>query len=146
MTSEGARPPATIDAEALVRRLDAELAGLAGRSPILAFDADGTLWTGDVGVDLFEALLEAGAVRDAAREALADEARGIGLRADTDATSLARSLYSAFEAGRWPEPRAFAAMAWAFAGYSVAEMDAFAAGVLEARALASRVRRSLVSV
>src|SRR6185437_6530546 len=116
---------------ALVARLDAALAAHPGT--LLATDADGTIWEGDVGVELFETLLAAGAVREAAREALEEEARldGVAVPAGGDATAVARALYEAHLAGAYPNDRAFAMMAWAFAGHTRGEVRACADRVLE---------------
>jgi phosphoserine phosphatase len=131
--------------EEIIGRLET-LRAAAGAAPILAFDGDGTLWTGDVGFDLYEALLELGDVREAAREGLASEARSVGLDDGGRAPELARSLYAAYQEGKWAHDRAFAAMAWAFAGWTAAEVDAFAREIATRTALATRVRSSLSDV
>src|SRR5262245_49380326 len=72
----------SIAPHALVERLDEELGRLAsGGRTLVAFDADGTLWSGDVGIDIFEALMRVDGVREAARAALEAEARAHGLPA-----------------------------------------------------------------
>src|SRR5689334_13642870 len=91
--------------EDVVAMLEAERKNLPGRV-VLATDADGTLWEGDIGIDMFEALLEEG-VRDAAREALAAEARSLGISDAGDATALARALYRVYAEDRYPLDRAF---------------------------------------
>jgi phosphatidylglycerophosphatase C len=78
-------------ADAILARLEAELARVP-EGALLASDADGTIWDGDVGIDLFEALLAARGVREAAREALAEEARDIGVAAEGDATAITAAL------------------------------------------------------
>jgi phosphoserine phosphatase len=133
-----------VDSTALVARL-AALAAEEGRH-LLAFDGDGTLWTGDVGFDLFEALLERGDVRDAARDALAAEARTIGLPDSASTPDLARALYRRYQEGGWAHDRAFAAMAWSFAGWSVDEVRTFSSEVVRKTELGGRLRRSLLDV
>src|SRR5262245_11414602 len=125
----------------IVRRLEKALEGREGEG-VLAFDADGTLWSGDVGIDLFEAALEARALREEARAALAAEATSIGLVARGDANDMARSLYAALEDGRYDEGRAFAMMAWSFAGFLPDELARFAADVLDHGRIEARIRRS----
>jgi phosphatidylglycerophosphatase C len=147
--SKSAVENASVDAKEIVARLDAlRVLGLerVREATLLAFDGDGTLWSGDVGFDLFEALLDLGDVREAAREGLAVEARSIGLASDVPALELARSLYRSYQDGGWAHDRAFAAMAWAFAGWSSSEMSTFAKKVVEKTGLASRIRRSLAEV
>src|SRR4051812_44953006 len=63
--------------DAIIARLEAERARKGGG--VLASDADGTIWDGDVGVDIFEALLAAEGVREAARDTLAADAAELGL-------------------------------------------------------------------
>jgi len=143
MPPEAAIPRAT--AAAIQTRLEAELARAPGRA-LLASDADGTLWDGDVGFDLFAALLAARGVREAAREALAAEARAIGAADDGDASTLAARLYDAYEADRYAHDRAFAMMAWAFAGWAEDEVAAFAARVLDDGRIDARIRPELVAI
>ena len=56
----------------VVARLEALLSQMGGAASeaLVAFDADGTLWSGDVGIDNFEALLDRGAVLPAAAATL----------------------------------------------------------------------------
>lgn len=140
MDSRPAIPRAT--AAEIVTRLEAEL----GRMPegaILASDADGTIWDGDVGFDLFEALIAARGVREAARDALAAEARDLGVAPDGDANAITVALYEAYKAERYPHDRAFAMMAWAFAGWPADELHAFCARVLRDGHIEARIRSEL---
>ncbi len=118
----------------LLERIKRELA-----RPMLVFDADGTIWTGDVGFDLFTAALARKAFRDDVREALASEAKGLGLSSDGNANVLAERLLDAFAEGAYDDARAFAMMAWAFAGFSVDEMEEFAREVIKREEVESRV-------
>lgn len=120
---------------------------LADGSPVaLAFDADGTLWSGDVGIDLFEAALAEGALRPAALAALQAEAAHLGVDAPGGSTEVARALYAEYAAGRYHEPRAFAMMAWAFAGYTTAELASFVDAVLGRAAIRSRLQAAVLPV
>ncbi|MFT3773375.1 MAG: HAD-IB family phosphatase [Minicystis sp.] len=142
MDSAHAIPRAT--AAEIIARLGAELARMPGGA-LLASDADGTIWDGDVGIDLFEALLAVRGVREVAREALAEEARAIGLSSNGDANALTVALYDAYKAERYAHDRAFAMMAWAFAGWTEDELDAFCQRVLRDGRIESRIRPELVS-
>jgi HAD superfamily phosphoserine phosphatase-like hydrolase len=113
-----------------------------GARAAIAFDADGTLWEGDVGEDLFEAFLAERGARPAAEAALVREAEAHGASA-AGAHDAARSLYEAFRAGRYPEDRAFAMMAWCFAGWTEAEVADLAERVLEERRIEARLRAAL---
>lgn len=143
MAPDAAIPRA--DADSLLARLEAELS----RSPegaILASDADGTIWDGDVGIDLFEALLASRGARPAARDALAAEARAVGVPDDGDAPALLARLYDAYNADRYPHDRAFAMMAWSFAGWAEDELSAFCARVLSEGKIEARIRPELTSI
>lgn len=109
-------------------------------SPMLAFDADGTLWRGDVGFDALFELFERG-VRDVAREALAREAEahGVAVGPGDDATTLAKKLTDAYFAGTYQETAAFSMMSWVFAGHHERELDAMARELFEKKGLAARV-------
>ncbi|AKT36987.1 HAD family hydrolase [Chondromyces crocatus] len=115
---------------------------------VVATDADQTLWDGDVGFDLFEALLDARGTRAEARAALAVEAEACGLsvKPGDDAHALAARLYEVFEAGGYEESRAFAMMAWAFAGWSEDEVRGFADRTFARLRLEERVRPGLLAV
>src|SRR5262249_50078350 len=109
-------------AEQIMARVENELSAAiaCGKDPrtlVLATDADGTLWDGDIGIDVFETLLKSGAVRDAAREGLAAEARFAGKDDSGSAPVLLERLYKAYLDDSYAHDRAFAMMAWAFAGY-----------------------------
>ena len=128
--------------------VEARLEAALGLAPggVLASDADGTIWDGDVGIELFEALLREEAVREEAREALGDEAASLGLPREGDANALAAALYDAYRSDRYAHDRAFAMMAWAFAGYGRVELEAFIDRVLGGPSFAARVRPAMRSL
>lgn len=132
----------------IIARLEAELARASGSHPpaLLASDADGTIWDGDVGIDLFEALIAARGVREAAREALAAEARACGASDDGDANTLTIRLYDAYQRDIYAHDRAFAMMAWAFAGWHRDEVAAFCARVLEEGRIEARIRSEMLAI
>lgn len=126
---------------------------------LLGFDGDGTLWSGDIGVELFEALLQKGASRDGLRpevaEALAEEARRHGVATDAigargaaniDVLAVAHALHEAFKSGRYPDRDAYAMHAWVFAGRTESEMTAFADEALSALAVDDRFNASMPPV
>jgi phosphoserine phosphatase len=117
--------------ERLAPRVDAVLA--KGQRPLVATDADGTLWTSDVGEATFLALLDAGRLLPAARDALVEEARAHGVEIDErdDASALCRRLWAAYERGRVPGERMCAAMAYCVGGHRWSDACAFAAEALE---------------
>ncbi|CAM3502534.1 HAD family hydrolase [Corallococcus sp. ZKHCc1 1396] len=113
---------------------------------VLAFDGDGTLWSGDVGDDLFLALLEHGGVRPEARVALERLGALHGVEAHPDAVTLARGLFAAFEAGRLPEKDTYEMMAWVFAGWHADEVRGFAHDVVARKGVAGRIHPEALRV
>jgi HAD superfamily phosphoserine phosphatase-like hydrolase len=89
---------------------------------VLAFDGDGTLWSGDVGEDFFHFAIARQLIRSAALPALNDLARAhqVPLHAEPNAQALA--LFGAFTNGRLPERTACEMMAWCYAGWSPAAL------------------------
>src|SRR5256885_1362526 len=77
----------------------ARLAEGASPGAALAFDADGTLWSGDIGIDAFEALLEKRGVRGLALSALRTEAQSFDVLLHDDPNDQARELYLAYQRG-----------------------------------------------
>lgn len=132
-----------ISVDTLVERLARTHEALETSNGILAFDADGTLWSGDVGNDLFYALIEAQAVREAAYAALAREAEMFAIAYSGNATEIARTLCAEYEAGTYPEERCFAMMAWVFAGMSLSDTIAFSRDVARKTNLEDRLHRFL---
>jgi phosphatidylglycerophosphatase C len=117
-----------------------ETRGGNAESALCAFDADGTLWSGDVGLDLFDALLASGRVLEMAHAALIEETKEAGIEPGATALDTAKRLYDAFNAERYHEARAFAMMAWAFAGWEASEARAFVEDVLTRAGLEGRIQ------
>jgi len=107
-----------------------EAAARAEPGGVVATDADGTLWSGDVGDDLFEAFLEHGRVEPAALEAIRRDARGHGFSDAGAGPDVARRLYAGYHQGLFPEERAYELMVWCFAGWTEREVAAFASDVV----------------
>src|SRR5262245_2090812 len=132
-----------VSARELLQRLEREHSAAGPGRAIVTFDADGTLWSADTGVELFGALVDADGIREVAREALAAEATSIGINARGSANDIGRSLLCAFDEGRYDEERGLSMMAWAFAGWTVAEVEAFTNEVLDRSAFDRRVHTAL---
>jgi phosphoserine phosphatase len=113
----------------------------AARAPggVLAFDGDGTLWSGDVGDDLFLALLEHDGIRPEAHGALERLGAAHGMPPGLEARELAHQLFAAFEAGRVPEKDIYEMVAWLFAGWRVEAVRAFARDVVARREVRRRI-------
>lgn len=138
---ERQRKPLIVEAATLIERL-IELASEATQ-PVLAFDGDGTLWSGDVGEDVFHAAIEQRLLREAALPALRREAERWDMSADGDANDVAARLFRGYLEQRYPERDACAMMTWCYAGMSRAELVDIARRAFAARGLAERLHREL---
>ncbi|MCY0999683.1 HAD family hydrolase [Myxococcus sp. MISCRS1] len=106
---------------------------------VLAFDGDGTLWSGDVGDDLFMSMTGHDAVREDVRPRLTAVATHYGLETEGSPSTLARRMFSAFQAGRIPEKDICEMATWVAAGWTLEALSAFARGVVESHGVAERV-------
>jgi len=138
------RAARVIDVADLARWLEELLA--ATPDAVLAFDGDGTLWSGDVGEDTFHAAVHAELLHEEAREPLEREARAYGVPCGRTPSETARSLFDAWEAGVYPERDVCAMMAWCYGGLSVAELTEHTRCTLERAALGERLHRELEGV
>jgi phosphatidylglycerophosphatase C len=129
-------------------RVWAQIESLSRAQPggVLAMDADGTLWSGDVGDDLFHAFLRHGRVETPAFEAIRREARDCSLSDAGGGADVARRLYDAYVDGRYPEERMCEAMAWCFAGWTKGEVRAFARDVVDKGGLTERLQGETVGL
>lgn len=105
---------------------------------VLAFDADGTLWSGDVGEDVFLHACAHGLLKPDATEALRELAREHHLAEVNDANAQARVLFDAYRAGALPERRTCEMMAWAFAGWRETQLAELVSEVLHTVQIATR--------
>ena len=112
----------------------------------IAFDGDGTLWSGDIGEDFFEALLDDGNLSAVAHVALAVEASAENLGVDGGAVAIARRIDASYHAGTFPEERVCEIMTWAFAGWLGPELDAFANRVIDKLALEGRFHAEAIRI
>jgi len=125
----------------LVRRLD----DAARRSPggAVAFDGDGTLWSGDIGEDFYEAARRL--VLPSVHPRLVEAARAEGLPAPP-ASGAVEWIWAEYLAGRFSEIRVCEVLAWMVAGRPRAEVDAFAADLLERVGLRARLQAETLAV
>jgi phosphatidylglycerophosphatase C len=108
-----------------VSELAIELA--KARPSVVAFDGDGTLWSGDVGEDFFFGIIAAQAILPEAEVALRRTTASAGVTDTGDASELARRLWDAYLAKQFPEQSMCEVMAWLYAGRTVGEAWALAA-------------------
>jgi len=128
--------------------LVAELERLRPRDgeSVLCFDADGTLWSGDVGEDLFELALRRDALREPARDAVEAEARKYGLSVRPRLAETARALFDGYLDGSYPERDVCAMMTWCYAGFSAAELKELARDALTESGIGARLNRELLPI
>ena len=139
------RTALTRSPEKLVGELSAMLGDADPQGVVIAFDGDGTLWSGDVGEDLFRAAMRDEYLIEAACPALIAEAERyqVPLGATRDANGIARVLLAAYLAGTYPERDTCAMMTWCYAGRTLAEIADFAASVLTEQDLGGRLNREV---
>ena len=139
------RTPLTLASDKLLEELSAMLGAADPSTVVMAFDGDGTLWSGDVGEDLFHAAMRDAFLLAEARPALLAEAEryGIELAAAQDSNAIASRLMAAYLAGQYPERETCAMMCWCFAGHRLADVEALAHSVLEHGNLSSRLTPEL---
>ncbi len=145
------RTPLTLDAEHLVGELDALLGDTDPSRAIMAFDGDGTLWSGDVGEDLGRVAMRDSFLLDDARAALLAEVERYDLPIEQrlrsgDANQLMGALMACYFAGQYPERETCAMMTWCYAGRTPAELQALSQRVLEEEDLRSRFTPELAPV
>lgn len=139
-----APPPSLVTTpHEVIERLEA--ARVPGPSG-LAFDADGTLWSGDVGEDVFEWACNEELLRGEAEEALVRAATIHGVSPDGSPSELATALYAGYRSGRVTELVMCEIMTWCYAGFSEAELRHLARRAFSARKLAGRRREILTPV
>ena len=95
----------------------------------LAFDGDGTLWSGDVGEDFYFGILDSGKIGDAAAKALLDEARKV-IDTRMDTAQVGREFYAAYQSGKVDEILICEIMTWINAGWTEAKTRAFVADII----------------
>ena len=98
----------------------------------LVFDADGTLWTHDVGCMVFDAAIEGDAFKDSARTRLQAEVMRLGLHAAQGAstTSLVKSLALALGVPPSGEQALAEFQVWAYVDFSEEELRSLCRSVL----------------
>ncbi|MEI9939343.1 MAG: HAD family hydrolase [Pseudomonadota bacterium] len=134
-------PLVNVSPAELVRELQSRLH--ADRPSALAFDADGTLWSGDVGEDVFRFAVGHGRLREAARAEIERQARSRGFECFTDVNATAKHLFDGYLDGRYPEREICELMTWCFAGYTWMEMTELAGEALVAARHAQRLNEEL---
>jgi phosphoserine phosphatase len=133
------------DADEVWARIE-DLRRRDGGAGVVASDGDGTLWSGDVGEDLFHAFTDHGEVTEAAFEAMRREACAFDLSDAGTGGDVARRIYAAYVEGRFPEERMCELMVWCFAGWTRERVQAFAREVIDRGNLGARLHGEVLRV
>ncbi len=112
----------------------------------LAFDGDGTLWSGDVGEDFFHAMLARARFEPPAHDELRRAAAEHGIGQTGDGLAIAQRLYGEYQAQRYPEERICELMAWGCAGWSRDEVGQLASAVVRDGGLAGRLHEEVLPI
>ena len=131
----------TVDAAQLIRELEARLR--PDQPCALAFDADGTLWSGDVGDDVFRFAVSHGRLREDARGEIERQAITRGFEISADLNDTAKYLFDQYVAGRYPERDMCELMTWCYAGHSLSEMRELAQEALHVSEHPERLHEEL---
>jgi phosphatidylglycerophosphatase C len=138
----------TLHHEELFRRIDeacAVAARLGHEDGAIACDGDGTLWSGDIGEDFFEAAKDI--LLPSVHEALVEVALAEGLAArESTPRALVDEIWCAYGAGRFSEERVCEVLTWMVAGRARDELDAFATDLVERVGLRDRLQRETIAV
>ncbi len=109
----------------------------------VAFDGDGTLWTGDVGEDVFHHAVAERMLRSEALPALCRDAEANELSSEGDANDVAARIFEAYTRGKFPEREVCAVLTWCYAGFTSDEYANLCREVLEQRGIGQRLQREL---
>ncbi len=134
-----------ISTDEVIARIDAE----RRRRPdgAIAFDADGTLWTGDVGDDFVRGFLARGRIERVAAEAMRAIAKEFEVVVpEENGPLLPAKIYDAYQEGRVPEERVCEMVAWACAGWTAGEALDLARDVASRVDLPSRLHPEVIRV
>jgi phosphoserine phosphatase len=113
---------------------------------VVAFDADGTLWSGDVGDDFFQGVLRTGRIEPEAVTRMRTLAAAQRVHAPDDGPPLAAALLNAYRAGHVPEESFCEMVAYVCAGWTQGEVEALAAQVVVRDRLSERMQVETVKV
>ncbi len=105
----------------------------------IATDCDGTVWSGDIGEDVFVHFTRHGDLREPAASAVLVEARAFDLDTSGAPLDVLKRYYEAFTKGAVPEERMYEMMVWCFGGWRRDEVVKFVDQVLVEENLAARI-------
>ncbi len=112
----------------------------------VAFDGDGTLWSGDVGEDFLEALLAEDAFTGAAMATFAADAERHCVPRREGAKAQLHAIFEAYGHGRFAEDRMCELIALGVAGRAVADVSDLCDRLVESRGLAARLHEEALGL
>ncbi len=113
---------------------------------VLAFDADGTLWSGDVGEDVFHLAVKSELILEHARDELGRIAEQYRLSSAGSPSQIALRLFDAYLSGIYPERDVCSMMSWCYAGWSLDDLRHHARRAFAETHLAGRLFLGFESV
>lgn len=120
-----------------------QLSACDPREWLVATDADGTLWDGDVGEDVWAALIARSLLHADSAPASRALAEAAGLSTAGDATALSARLRGAYDRGALDDRASFEAAALALAGHELGELVPVIDDALRAAGVRGRTRRAM---
>ncbi len=120
-----------------------ELARCDPREWLVATDADGTLWSGDVGEDVWASLTEHELLSEESAPASSALAEAAGLSTAGDATELSARLRGAYTRGALADLAAFEAAALALSGRELEDLTPLVDEALLAAGIRARPHRAM---
>lgn len=133
-----------------VDRVEARLrdlvSSLEGAPPAAAFDGDGTLWSGDVGEDFLEAVLEENTFTDMADRLFTNECTSAALSSGGSARDKLGRLFEAYTKGKFSEERICELIAVSVSGRRLEEVRTLVEHVLDRQKLGERLHEETVEL
>ncbi|MDX2055370.1 MAG: HAD family hydrolase [Polyangiaceae bacterium] len=137
-------PSVNVAAEDIRARLEVGLRARGAEACVVTFDGDGTLWSGDVGEDVFLEAVTERALTEAARPALFECALAHQVSTKGDANDIARSIFEAYRAHAFPERLVCEVMTWCYAGMTLGDLHTLTRQALTRTSLPSRYNQTLL--
>jgi phosphoserine phosphatase len=130
----------------VISRIEQAMGGAPGPAGAIAFDGDGTLWSGDVGDDLWDAARAKSVFRPPAVQPLYAEARAHGLPEQPSVDGMAAAINDAYVTHAFPEERMYELIAWCFAGWERGPVREFCREVLDRRRHVAQLHAEALAV